>query len=627
MDFPRIKRLPPYVFNVVGDLKLAARRAGEDIIDLVDGQPRRTDAAAHRRRSWSRRRRSRRTTATRCRAASTSCASRSATGTSAATASSSIPTREAIVTIGSKEGIGHLALAHARPGRRRLLPEPDLSDPSVLGDHRRRRPALDAAHAGRRLPRRAAGGRAHHLAEAEAADPELPRTTRPPRWSTSAFFERHRRVRARARAARGARPRLRRHLLRRLRGAVASCRCRARRTSASSSSRSRRATTCRAGASASRSATARSSPRSRASRATSTTASSSRSRSRRSHALNGPQHYVDEIRETLPRSGATCSATGSSASAGTCRKPKATMFVWARDSRTRSSRWARSSSRSSSCARRKVAVSPGIGFGEYGDDYVRFALIENEHRTRQAVRGIRKALGGDARRRARAARRPADRARAVAARRPRRADRLRHDRHRRGEAAARAPRRDRAARRARRSRSSRIADLDTDDATAASPSKPASGSTRDARARARRSRRSTIVIELIGGYEPARRFVLRGDPRAARTSSPPTRRCSRCTARRSSPRPSARGVRLGFEASVGGGIPILRTLKEGLAGDRTTAVLRHRQRHLQPHPHHDDARGPAASTTCCARRSGSGSPRPIPPPTSTASTRRTSSRC
>ena len=38
----------------------------------------------------------------------------------------------------------------------------------------------------------------------------------------------------------------------------------------------------------------------------------------------------------------------------------------------------------------KVAVSPGIGFGEYGDKWVRFALIENEHRTRQAVRGIRR---------------------------------------------------------------------------------------------------------------------------------------------------------------------------------------------------------------------------------------------
>jgi alanine-synthesizing transaminase len=40
----------------------------------------------------------------------------------------------------------------------------------------------------------------------------------------------------------------------------------------------------------------------------------------------------------------------------------------------------------------KVAVSPGLGFGEYGDEYVRFALVENEMRTRQAIRGIRKAL-------------------------------------------------------------------------------------------------------------------------------------------------------------------------------------------------------------------------------------------
>ena len=37
----------------------------------------------------------------------------------------------------------------------------------------------------------------------------------------------------------------------------------------------------------------------------------------------------------------------------------------------------------------KVAVSPGIGFGEGGDNFVRFALVENEHRIRQAVRGIR----------------------------------------------------------------------------------------------------------------------------------------------------------------------------------------------------------------------------------------------
>ncbi len=44
----------------------------------------------------------------------------------------------------------------------------------------------------------------------------------------------------------------------------------------------------------------------------------------------------------------------------------------------------------------KVAVSPGVGFGEYGDDHVRFSLIENEQRTRQAVRGIREMLRNDA---------------------------------------------------------------------------------------------------------------------------------------------------------------------------------------------------------------------------------------
>jgi alanine-synthesizing transaminase len=43
----------------------------------------------------------------------------------------------------------------------------------------------------------------------------------------------------------------------------------------------------------------------------------------------------------------------------------------------------------------RVAVSPGIGFGEYGDDHVRFALIENESRSRQAVRGIKEMFRKD----------------------------------------------------------------------------------------------------------------------------------------------------------------------------------------------------------------------------------------
>jgi alanine-synthesizing transaminase len=46
-------------------------------------------------------------------------------------------------------------------------------------------------------------------------------------------------------------------------------------------------------------------------------------------------------------------------------------------------------------ARAKVAVAPGIGFGEHGDDHVRIALVENNHRLRQALRNIRAFLAAD----------------------------------------------------------------------------------------------------------------------------------------------------------------------------------------------------------------------------------------
>ena len=74
-------------------------------------------------------------------------------------------------------------------------------------------------------------------------------------------------------------------------------------------------------------------------------------------------------------------------------KPRGTMFVWApvpepfRD--MGSMDFAKFL-----LTEAKVSVSPGIGFGPYGDDFVRFALIENEQRTRQAIRGIRRAFGG-----------------------------------------------------------------------------------------------------------------------------------------------------------------------------------------------------------------------------------------
>ena len=71
--------------------------------------------------------------------------------------------------------------------------------------------------------------------------------------------------------------------------------------------------------------------------------------------------------------------------------PKATMFVWAKIPEAFRSMGSLEFSKLL-LSDAGVAVSPGIGFGEYGEGYVRFGLIENEHRTRQALRGIKKVL-------------------------------------------------------------------------------------------------------------------------------------------------------------------------------------------------------------------------------------------
>jgi alanine-synthesizing transaminase len=107
-------------------------------------------------------------------------------------------------------------------------------------------------------------------------------------------------------------------------------------------------------------------------------------------ALNGPQDCVEEIcriyqsrRDTL--------ITGLKRIGWSIPTPKATMFVWGKI--PESFRHMGSVEFSKFLIREaQVAVSPGLGFGEYGDDYVRFALIENNQRINQAVRGIRKIM-------------------------------------------------------------------------------------------------------------------------------------------------------------------------------------------------------------------------------------------
>jgi alanine-synthesizing transaminase len=108
-------------------------------------------------------------------------------------------------------------------------------------------------------------------------------------------------------------------------------------------------------------------------------------------ALKGPQECVAEICQTYQARRDTL-VDGLNRAGWAVDKPKATMFVWAKIPPEYVEMGSLEFSKFL-LKEAKVAVSPGIGFGAYGDQYVRFALIENEHRTRQAVRGIRRALG------------------------------------------------------------------------------------------------------------------------------------------------------------------------------------------------------------------------------------------
>lgn len=104
-------------------------------------------------------------------------------------------------------------------------------------------------------------------------------------------------------------------------------------------------------------------------------------------ALEGPQDCVTDICE-MYRKRRDVLCEGLNKAGWEVEPPKATMFVWAKIPPAFRSMGSLEFSKAL-LKEAKVAVSPGIGFGEYGDEYVRFGLIENEHRTRQAIRGIR----------------------------------------------------------------------------------------------------------------------------------------------------------------------------------------------------------------------------------------------
>ncbi|MBC2770829.1 alanine transaminase [Pusillimonas minor] len=110
-------------------------------------------------------------------------------------------------------------------------------------------------------------------------------------------------------------------------------------------------------------------------------------------ALEGPQDCVDEVVEQY-RVRRDVLAKGLHEAGWPVDIPKASMYIWARIPEAYRSLGSLEFSKKL-LEQAKVAVSPGVGFGEYGDDYVRFALIENEQRIRQAVRGIKEMFRKD----------------------------------------------------------------------------------------------------------------------------------------------------------------------------------------------------------------------------------------
>jgi alanine-synthesizing transaminase len=104
-------------------------------------------------------------------------------------------------------------------------------------------------------------------------------------------------------------------------------------------------------------------------------------------ALDGPQDCVEEIRVKYQKR-RDVMVKGLHEAGWMVENPKASMYVWAKIPEPYAAMGSLEFAKKL-LADAKIAVSPGVGFGDYGDDHVRIALIENEHRARQAIRGVR----------------------------------------------------------------------------------------------------------------------------------------------------------------------------------------------------------------------------------------------
>ena len=239
-------------------------------------------------------------------------------------------------------------------------------------------------------------------------------------------------------------------------------------------------------------------------------------------------------------------------------------------------------------ARAKVAVAPGLGFGEHGEGYVRIALVENTHRLRQAVRNIRAFLQAGSTRPIRAR---SDDERGWSVARPglltapsslactplahqvrarfRRGRRPGHGRRRRAEAAAR--------QRRHRGRARRPADRGHRGVGARPHARTAACRCRACAGTRTRWRSPPIpavdvVVELIGGSDGPARALVEAAIAAGKPVVTANKAMLAVHGAALAAAAEERGVPLAFEAAVAGGIPVIKALREGLAGNRILRI-------------------------------------------------------
>lgn len=387
--FTRIDRLPPYVFNITAELKMAARRRGEDIIDFSMGNP---DGA------------------TPPHIVEKLCTVAQRPDTHGYSTSRGIPRlrraisrwyqdrydveidpeSEAIVTIGSKEGLAHLMLATLDHGDTVLVPNPSypihIYGAVIAGAQVRSVPLVEGVDFFNELERaiRESYPKPKMMILGFPSNPTA-------QCVELEFFEK---VVALAKRydVLVVHDRLCRYRLRWLESAVNHAGTSARDVAVEFFTLSK-VTTWRAGVSALWSATKRwSAPRARI-KSYHDYGTFTPLQVAAIAALEGDQQCVRDIAEQYKRRRDVL-VKGLHEAGWMVEMPKASMYVWAKIPEPYAAMGSLEFAKKL-LNEAKVCVSPGIGFGDYGDTHVRFALIENRDRIRQAIRGIKAMFRAD----------------------------------------------------------------------------------------------------------------------------------------------------------------------------------------------------------------------------------------